>query len=240
MLKNLKIAHRLWFMAGLATSLFMISVAVGWLGLRAASTSLQTVYLDRAVPLYDLSKVNQLIQENYSQVLVAFQHNPHSPLAALHDHPVSLHLDTMANNKKELDELWAKYLATTLTEEEKVLVADFEEKRGAWLARLKEAADGIRNDNYSQEAMGAYLKAGREERAAAVESMFKLMAYQAEEAKHQFEMAESRGKTSNLIFMVLLIVGVVGVMGTAVLTIKRITSSLHHAGEAADAIAPAT
>ena len=237
MLKNLKISHRLWFMAGLAGTLFLVSVAVGWLGLRAASSSLQSVYLDRAVPLHDLSKVNNLIQENYAQILVAFQHNPESPLAALHGHSVSLHLDIMAKNKKELDEVWARYLATTLTEEEKVLIADFDEKRNAWLARLKEAADGIRNDNFSQEAMGAYLKAGREERSAAVESMFKLMAYQAEEAKRQFEMAESRARTSNLIFMVLVVVGVLGVLGTAVLTIKRITSSVQHASDAADAIA---
>ena len=61
MFDNLKIAHRLWFISLLAGSLFAITVVVGLLGLSTASQSLKTVFEDRAVPLYDLSRIRFLI-----------------------------------------------------------------------------------------------------------------------------------------------------------------------------------
>ncbi len=237
MLDNFKIAHRLWFISLLAGTLFFIAVVVGLMGLSSASLSLKTVFEDRAVPLHDLSRINVLLGENYSQILRAFEHDPTGRAVTIHDHPVSVHLDAVARNKETIDKLWAKYMATYLTEDEKVLAADFVVKRAAWLAKLGEARSGIAAGDYSLPALEKFHKAGREERQAAADALDKLMDYQEKVARDLYEAAEARYHTDMLLFTLLVVLGVFGVMGISYTTIRHISSSLKQAGDAVEAIA---
>ena len=237
MFANIKIAHRLWFISLLAGVLFVISVVVGFAGLRSAEQSLKTVFEDRAVPLHDLAHIDGIIQENYGHILRAFQHDPGNPLHTLHDHPVAMHLDALDKGKVEIDQIWAKYMTTYLTEEEKVLAADFWDKRATWVAKLNEAKQVIANGSYGLQAMAAFLKAGREERKTAQAALDKLMTYQETVARQEFEAAAARVRVDLMIYVVLVIIGVIGVLGTSWFTIRHITGSLEAAGCAVDAIA---
>ncbi len=237
MFDNLKISHRLWLISALAGSLFVISVVVGFMGLSSAERSLKSVFEDRAVPMHDLSRVGTLIQENAGHILKAFQHDPSGTLYAVHDHPLEMHLDAMAKNKTEIDAMWEKYMATYLTDEEKVLAADFSSKRDAWVAKLIEARDAVKAGNYSTAAMASFLQAGREEGAAAQHALDALMTYQETVARQEYETAKERASNTLWLFTVLIVVGVVGVMGQSYLTIRRITGSLHEAGALVEAIA---
>ena len=237
MLDNLKIAHRLWFISLLAGGLFLVSVVVGLLGLSAASHSLKSVFEDRIVPLHELSRVGSLLEENYSHVLRAFDHDPMGKAAAIHNHPVSVHLDSMAKNKEAIDKAWANFMATYLTEAEKALATDFMSKRDAWGAKLNEAKSSIAAADYSIQAMERFHKAGREERKSAQEALDKLMDYQEKVARELYEAAEARYRADIRIFGILVLLGVIGVMGTSYFTIRRITSSLKQAGDAVEAIA---
>jgi len=237
MLNTLKISQRLWLMALLASSAFIVALGMGWFSLTSSSASLKAVYQERAVPLQDLGKIDMLILENYGHVLRAFQHDPSNKLAVLHDHPVNTHLQAMAEGKAEVDRLWAKYKANPLSEEEKQLVADFEAKRDLWTTKLRETAEHIKNGDYSLEIMASFLKAGREERKAVQDAMEKLMAYQTSIAKAEYEKAESRTGTNLVIFGVLFIFGVFGVQGLMWVTIRHITASLKQACNAVETIA---
>ncbi len=237
MFKNLKIAHRLWLTSILAGSLFFISVIAGYLGLTAAEKSLKSVFEDRAVPMHDLSRVGTIIQENACHILLAYQHDPLGPLHSVHDHPFSLHLEAMDKGKGEIDGIWTKYMATYLTEEEKALAVDFAEKRKAWVGKMMEARAGIATGNYSPEAMAQFLKAGREEGKATSVAMEKLMTYQETVARQEYEAAAARVQTYLWFYGVLIVVGVFGVLGMSLLTIRRITHSLSVAGAMVEAIA---
>ncbi len=237
MFNNLKIAHRLWLTSMLAGSLFFISVVAGYLGLTAAEKSLKSVFEDRAVPMHDLSRVGTIIQENASHILLAYQHDPMGPLHAVHDHPLTLHLEAMDKGKGEIDAIWTKYMATHLTDEEKALAADFSEKRKAWVAKMVEAREGISAGNYSPDAMARFLKAGREEGKAASEAMEKLMTYQETVARQEYEAAAARVQTHIWFYGVLIVIGVLGVLGMSLLTIRRITHSLSMASAMVEAIA---
>ena len=237
MFNNLKISHRVWLVSVLAGTLFCIAVVMALLGLAAASKSLKSVFEDRAVPLHDLSRIGEIIQENYGQILAAYQHDTAGPLHGIHDHPIGVHLDTQTEGRKEVNRLWAKYMATSLTEEEKVLAADAAEKRSAWAAKVDEARDGFLVDDFSPEAVSRFLKAGREERKAAGDAMNKLMDLQEKVARQEYEAAEARYRTNLWIFGILVVIGVVGVMGTSALTVRRISATLKQAGDAAEAIA---
>ena len=234
---RLHIATRLWLMVGLSALLFVIAVAVGWHGMHEARNSLKSVYEDRAVPLLDLSAFNSIMKENYAEVLRGFQHDPQGSLHAAHDHPVGTHIELVRKRKAELDALWAKYMATYLTEEEKVLAADFVEKRKAWTDKLGVALAALEAGDFSPNVMAAFLKAGREEGGAAEQAMSKLMQYQGQVAKSEFEGAEAEFQFNVTIYTVLFLVGLVGVLAQAILTVGHISRSLREAGQAADTIA---
>jgi len=234
---GLRIAHRLWIMVGLSALLFAIAVAVGWQGLSASRAALKTVYEDRAVPLLDLARIDAGIRENTAQILLAFQHAPGSPTAALHDHDVAVHLDAVAGRKAELDGLWTKYLATYLTEEEKGLAADFADKRKAWVAKLLAASQAMRGGDFGGGVFTAFISAVRTEGKAAHEALARLMAYQAEVAKAEFEKAEATYRRAQIIFATLFLGGLLFVLSLAFLTVRHISRALRQAGQAAEAIA---
>jgi methyl-accepting chemotaxis protein len=237
MFNDIKISYRLWFISILAGSMFLIAVAAGSFGLHSAEKSLNTVYIDRVVPMHDLSKVGEIMQDNYGQILAAYQHDPASPLAALHDHPTSMHFDAIARGNSEIDAIWVKYMATYLTEEEKLLAADFAAKRQALKEKFKIAEAAIAAGFNDTEAATQFLKAGREERKETLAAMHKLMSYQEEVARQEFEAAQTRSNRTMWLFGVLILVGVTGVLGTAHFTIRHISRSINLAGGSMEAIA---
>jgi len=237
MLNRLSIAQRLWSISILSGALFFIAVVVGLQGMKAARDSLNTVYLDRAVPLRDLAEMSNIINENYGHVLRGFQHDPANPLNTLHDHPASVHTDAVRASKARLDELWNKYMATYLTDEEKRLADDFAQKRAAWVEKLMGGVAAIDSGQFGLEAMAVFLKAGREERKAALDALDALRDLQTRVAKEEFEAAEARYETDLLLFGVLVVIGVVGVLGMTWFTTRHIMNSLHAANAAVEAVA---
>ncbi len=231
------IAQRLWLMVGLAALLFVLAMAMGWQSLDRSRDALKTVYENRAIPLLDLARIDAGIRENTAQILLAFQHAPDSPTAALHDHPVSMHLDAVAGRKAELDGLWTKYMATYLTEEEKLLAADFADKREAWLTKLLAASEAMRAGDFGDAVLYAFLVAVNTKGKAAHQALAKLKAYQTQAAKEEFERAEAAYQRGRLIYLVLFVVGLVSVLSMAHFTVRHLTRSLREAGEAAEAIA---
>ncbi len=234
---RMRIAHRLWAMVALSTVLFVVAVVVGWHGLNDARNALKSVYEDRAVPMHDLSRFNAIIKENYAEVLRGFQHDPQGQLFTVHDHPTSLHTDLVKKRAGELDGIWAKYMATYLTEEEKVLAEDFSAKRKVWIEQVLTAVRALEAEDFSPAVLAAFLKAGREEGHAAEEAMDKLMQYQADRAKYEFEQAEAVYQRDLIIYVTLLAVGLIGLLWQAISSIGHITGSLREAGQAAEAIA---
>jgi methyl-accepting chemotaxis protein len=236
MLHNLKISTRLWFIAGLAGSLFAISVVVGWQGLSAARSSLQEVY-GGLHHTHGIANMGRLLRRNAVQVFLAFQHDPKGPVAHLHDHPTSMHTDSISATAVEVDKIWAEIKASAAVGQELQLVNEIGEKRAQWLAKLKLAVEAIKTGDYSAAVVDAYLKTYKVEGTAMFDAIDKFQTYQEESAKRHFEAAESRYQRAELIFGLLVVFGIAGVLGTAWVTIRQIERTLTQAGEAAAAIA---
>jgi methyl-accepting chemotaxis protein len=113
MLTNTKIFVRLAALVGALLVLMTGVAVVGILGLSDIKSGLQTVYLDRVVPLKDLSRIT----DGYYRVRILVVETVNSTDTAV-----------IAKNKENIDgiltgarETWAAYLKTYLTPEEKVL-----------------------------------------------------------------------------------------------------------------------
>ena len=234
---RLSIALRLWLMVGLSALLFVIAVSLGLHGLGEARDSLKTVYEDGAVPLYDLARIDAKIRDNGMHLLLAFQHNPAHPEAALHNHPVTLHTDAMEASKAEIDEIWSKYMATRMTPDEKKLADDFSARRQAWVEKMLVAAAAVKAGDFSPDKLAAYLAAGREERKAAHDALDALMRMQQTGARAEYEAAEAMYRSDQMAFLTLLIIGLLGVLSLVFLTASHITRSLREAGKFAESIA---
>ncbi|MBI5005724.1 MAG: MCP four helix bundle domain-containing protein [Nitrosomonadales bacterium] len=234
---RMRVVSRLWLLAISGLAGFLIAIAVGWQGLTSSTNALKTVYEDRAVPMYDLSMIDSKIRENYNDLTLAFQHDPAGGLAGLHDHPASHHLDAVSKRRDEINALWKKYMATYLTEEEKVLAAEVDARRTAWQGKISETVRTLSQNNYSRDALQNLLKAGREERMAFHDALDKLIVYQTVVAKQEFERSQQAANTGVTIFIILLAVGTLGLLAQSWFIIRRINSGLGAAKDAANAIA---
>lgn len=137
MLKDIRIKTLIIAALGLLT---MLLVAVGSMGLYNGTHS---VRLMRDVSVQDkaadatVARIKHGMETNRTQVLLALQHNPGFEHAAMHDHPVTNHLNAIAENTRRIDTLWSEYLASIQSQEEKQLAETWFSASG----RL--GADGI-------------------------------------------------------------------------------------------------
>jgi methyl-accepting chemotaxis protein len=237
MFDKLKIAQRLWLMAMTGFSLFLIAVFIGWQGLNAGRAGFEQLSTASQVHLVSLTRIAANVRDNYGEVLLAFQHAPDSHTLAIHNHPTSTHLEAIAGRRSGFEDAWNKIKSAELDQNEIALTDDIAAKRAAWGAKVQAAVDAIKADDFSPETQAAFLRAGREEGKALLAAVDKMIDYQVDKARLAVEAEAALFKMDMLIFAVLLIVGVIGVLGTARVTIRHINSGLNKASAAAEAIA---
>lgn len=238
LVSHVRISHRIAYITVFSVALYAVAATIGWIGLHAASASLQSVYEDRAVPVQALMEIDANIREDALNLLFAFEGAPGRPAAGLMDDSTNTLTEAVRNNGKRFDELWKKYLAGHLAPDEKKLADDFAVKHAAWLAKLKITLDDIEARKLNNpEVLASFLYAVREERQVALGALRKLMAYQSKVAKDEYEAADSRYNQSRLLLLAFFVIGGVFVGVPAILTWRYITQSLRNASESADAIA---
>jgi len=236
MLNNLKIATRLWLVSGLAGALFVISTAVGWQGLGAARDSLHEVY-DGMVHLNETADMQTHVSDVHKHLLLALQHDPKGTTAALHDHPVTVHLDAIGADYAQIAKLWDQILPKVDDGEERRLAEAVTEKRKAWQAGVDTAVNAIKAGDYSFNVLTAIVKLTKEDGKALLDALDKFQDFQIDQAHRDYDDATARYQRSNWIFTLLVLVGATGVLGMTWLTIRHLKRTLDQAGHAAAAIA---
>jgi len=209
MFNNLSVSSRLIALNAIMAAFMIIIGIVGLQGMSGAVKGLQTVYDDRTIPLADLGKIQRLFAMNLAEVLRAIQHNPGTELAKLHDHPVTEHLDRIDANIKTVGDLWKKYMATTLTPEEKQLAETFDKNRALWVGEiLTPVTNALRNGDYSIETVSKFLKGNRTHGQTSAKNLDDLMELQIRVAKEEYERAEANYRTVRILAIGSIIGGV--------------------------------
>jgi methyl-accepting chemotaxis protein len=124
-LNNLPIKTRLYILVGL---LIGIAVGIGLLGLngmKSADQAIDELYHKDMARMDALSTTLEKLEDSRAQVLLSLQHDPTSPFAKMHDHPLSMHFDRIEKNLKMIDSHWEEYESSDLSAEEKRLAGDF-------------------------------------------------------------------------------------------------------------------
>ncbi|MFZ6751138.1 methyl-accepting chemotaxis protein [Undibacterium sp. Ren11W] len=124
MLKDLTIKVRLIFMISLLTLMTILIGGVGIFGLGSINNSLKTVYDDRLVAVGQLDQVIRYIMLNQLTVARSLAGDPAK---------INQEMDTVDKNILAASKVWAEYMATYLTPEEKKLADQFSQARKEFL-----------------------------------------------------------------------------------------------------------
>ena len=195
--KKLTIKNRLilivliMFTVSVSTSLFNLN------SIRKENLRLEDVHLNRSIPLVQLSEIRNLLNQNKLNIAnsVLFPEEQKSNMLKI------------SNNINKIDVLWASYIKTHLTHEEKKIADKFYNDRQRYLNEgLIPAINFL--DNQSLDALKAHIiKYVRPLFAETSNDLDLLIQLQEDVTKQQYELSQAEYKTSITISIVLQLFG---------------------------------
>lgn len=146
MLKRLlSVKNGVMFGIFFVTLLMIIGGILGITGLKLSNKAMHALYYEEMSPVQNIGRINFLMADNRAQVALALHHNPAVHSWEEFDHTVSTHLEHIARNKKEIDELWTTYSALPHGSAEQKLADDYAQARARYvsegLALVKQALE---------------------------------------------------------------------------------------------------
>lgn len=234
-MNEIKISTRLLVLIGMLSSLLIGIGALGLFDLSKSRNALAKVHTEAMLPALMAGDIIHKMELNRLQVLLAFQHAPDSPMAAIHDHPISMHLDAINANKAAIARLLEAIHKAATTPEDKAAIAAVEHSKQVWQGKIAQTIDNIQAGDFSAAAMAAFLKAGREEGDHAVKTLVKFRDLQAKKADEAFTAAESSYQATLNLFLAAIFLGLLFAAWLGWATIRTLYQQLGcEPAEAAD------
>jgi len=229
MFKNISIKARLIFLTSLLSAVAIVVGLTGLANLNATNDSLETVYNDRLIALADLSHVLSLMQQNQNTLL-------RTALRGGSDNGAAI--DEVEARIKDVSAGWDRYMATELTDEEKVLAKAFIDSRKQFVEQgLKPAMAALRGQE--PEAVKAAVTGPMMQLfLPAQKNMQALIKLQIDVARSEYNAAVARYAHARNVAIALNVIG--GLLGAAVAWFlirgigRAIAQALHLARSVAD------
>ncbi|WP_027996884.1 methyl-accepting chemotaxis protein [Simplicispira psychrophila] len=200
MLNNLRITQRFIVILCAFWLSGAVVIAVSVWGLSSARDSLKTVHEDamHAALLADENIVIQ--QQTRMQVLLAFQHAPDSALVGVHNHPATMHLETIATNQTQAGALIKELEARAIDPQAQQLLQSSQGVRKVWREKLGHTLEAIKAGDFSPQVMTNFLEASRNEGEAVAKSMMAFRDYQTKRADAASQAAQKRYEIAMVVF----------------------------------------
>ncbi len=198
-LSHMTIRNRMISVFVIMIAAMVVSGVFNYLSAQKSSDQFQDVATRRMKLNSEVNRLQFLMADNRAQIMLALQHDPHGKFARFHDHPVAKHLDAIAKNKVDIDEVMRVLIENAHSEKGKVLLAKVKESREAYVNEgIIPAEEFIRRGEFENagvlllEMINPRLQEAREAIAAQAEHE-KLGAIQA------YEKSEEAAKTAEVI-----------------------------------------
>jgi methyl-accepting chemotaxis protein len=215
----------------LTTAFGVLLIVISAFGIRAmgeAEEHLVWLYEQRLVPTSELSHVLENMQAARTQVLLSLQHDPVSAFAAMHDHPLSMHTDTVANAISEAQASWKNYTQAIPAEDAaaKTQAAEFAKMLDAYVREgIQPAVQLLQAGRYT-EANRVVLEKINPIYAPASAAAQAIIESQLEDAREAYGHAVSENETLRTLSIVLLVVGIGANALLALATIRGIARAV--------------
>jgi len=167
-----------------AQAVFMVMIGViGILSARDSNTQMKSIYEDRAVPLAQLFEINDRMKDNtIAQYDAAANGRAGKPLGDV--------AARVGGNIEKISKVWADYMSTYLTPEEKLAADGFVSKRRNYVEEAVKPALTLLADRKYDELDGLLAGKGADLYNLAKQDLDRLVAIQVGEAKTLYDSAE--------------------------------------------------
>jgi len=217
-MNKLKISTRLSLLVGVLATLLLLVGALGLFGIGQSNDALASVYKDRTVPAAQLGEIRALAMTNRLHLNIALE----DPAAA----DVQQRMATIDANSAEIAKAWAAYMATYLTDEERVLAATATKTRESYLNEgLKPAVAALRSGDAAGSRQLLVTKV-RTLGPAMDEAFDKLVNLQLAEAKRVYEAAEARYAVIKVVSIATILAGLLFAVGFGLALVRSIMRAL--------------
>jgi aerotaxis receptor len=207
-------------------SLFMLIAGVaGLLSTNASNRRMQSIYEDRTIPLAQLFEINDRMLQNTAMQLAAAADGRAG-------RPVGDVATGVNGNIEKISKVWADYMATYLTPEEKMVAERFTLKRQAYAENAVKASLALLGERKFDEASTLLAGKARQLFDEAKQELDKLVAIQVKEAKAEYEAAQHQFLVTIAVVGLMILVGLAlgGMVG--VQTIRSVLRPLKVLNEA--------
>ncbi|MGL5631311.1 MAG: HAMP domain-containing methyl-accepting chemotaxis protein, partial [Azovibrio sp.] len=170
-------------------------------------------------------------------IFLAYQYTNGEPLRHERETALPGILSEIGARKTESDKLWQSYKSRGLSDEEQKLANAFERQKEFWDGKLNAALVAMQADQFSPPAMMDLNQAIGRELRGAISALEQVRDLKRNRIQEEYEAAEERYQWVLRTFFLLVCIGVFGLGGIALFTIRRISHSVRVAGSLADAIA---
>jgi methyl-accepting chemotaxis protein len=198
MFKNQTVKTRLFLLIMLMVVIMIGLSGLNLYALHLTNKGLQTVYLDRTVPLVDLGEIKELqIQNRLHFSNIAFEPEK-APQA----------LEVILENQDKVNALWNAYLSSEIKSEEKVLIEKYTASNKAFIDEAFNPLIGFLKKNELEEAhkiRATKLKSTGNRLSRDLDALILL---QKDIAKQEYEAAQERYKNVLITSIIMQIVGV--------------------------------
>jgi len=216
-MSNLRIGLRLALLTAILAALVL---AVGGKGLSTTghlADSLRSVYLDRAVPLVQMSHILDRLHRMRANAIMAAGGGSVAEAERLTTESAKL--------DREISEIWRHYMATTLTPEEKDLAETFVQQRRVYeesrTTTMRLAAEGRFQDSARNMQVDAAVKF-----TAVLGTLDRLQTLQADVAKTEYQNAQSDYQQAIIIDGILMAGGLLLAIGLAVVIVRSVAGGI--------------
>ncbi|MCL2644501.1 MAG: Tar ligand binding domain-containing protein, partial [Betaproteobacteria bacterium] len=164
MLNSFKVGSRLFVLTAFASVITVIVLLFGLSGMKKMSVNTDIIYNEGAVSLPQLAKVDVTLNALVGDVFRSFQHDPSSAAAKVHaNHSVAEHLSKAEERVKEIEEAWANYIATPLSDEEKALASKFTEDYARFVKEVvRPTLSSLAANDYSSDVLERFISGYRD------------------------------------------------------------------------------
>ncbi len=216
---------RLTTLVGVLGLFILIAAATGLFSMHQSNMGLKTVYEDRAVPLAQLLEIDDRMLQNTIVQFEAIERGRTGQAIGDVAGKVQTNIDRISR-------VWADYMATYLTPEEKEAAESFASQRKLYVDNAVKPTLALIGDKKFDEANRLLAGKAGELFAAAKRYLDKLVAIQIKEAKLEYDAAVSRYTATVIISVIMLVAGLLAGGFIGVQTIRTILRPLAVLNEA--------
>ena len=136
----------------LFVTLVMIAGGIlGITGLNMSKSDIRALYFEEMTPVQTIGRINFLMADNRAQVGMALRQNPASYPDIKQERPVSDAMQTLVQNKDEIDRLWDGYVTQINNPTEKTLAEHYSTARNRYVNEgLLKAKQALEANNFAQ------------------------------------------------------------------------------------------